>query len=45
MLDTAAGEVVNATLKHEGNMAREFYANLPRPVRVGIEATGTAAVG
>jgi hypothetical protein len=41
MLDTATGEVVKATLKHEGSMVREFYANLPRPVRVGIEATGS----
>jgi hypothetical protein len=37
MLDTATGEVVKVTLKHEGNMVREFYDNLPRPVRVGIE--------
>ena len=32
MLDTATGEVVKATLKHEGNMVREFYGHLPRPV-------------
>jgi hypothetical protein len=38
MLDTTTGEVVNAALKHEGNIVREFYANLPRPARVGIEA-------
>jgi len=41
MLDTTTGEVVNATLKHEGSIVREFYANLPRPARVGIEATGS----
>src|SRR4030088_2337541 len=41
MLDTETGEVVNMTLKHEGNNVREFYATLPRPVRVGIEATGS----
>jgi hypothetical protein len=41
MLDTTTGEVVNATLRHEGNNVREFYSNLPRPVRVGIEATGS----
>jgi hypothetical protein len=41
MLDSTTGEVVKATLKHEGNMVREFYGNLPRPVRVGIEATGS----
>jgi hypothetical protein len=41
MLDTTTGEVVKTTLQHEGNMVREFYGNLPRPVRVGIEATGS----
>jgi transposase len=29
------------TLTHEGNNVREFYSTLPRPVRVGIEATGS----
>ncbi len=41
MLDSTTGEVVKATLKHEGNLVREFYDHLPRPVRVGIEATGS----
>jgi transposase len=41
MLDTTTGEVVKMTLKHEGNNVREFYSTLPRPVRVGIEATGS----
>jgi hypothetical protein len=41
MLDTTTGEVVKTTMKHEGNHVREFYSNLPRPVRVGIEATGS----
>src|ERR1700722_9248631 len=41
MLDTATGEVVNETLPHEGETVREFYARLPGPVRVGIEATGS----
>jgi hypothetical protein len=41
MLDTATGEVVKMTLRHEGNSVREFYSALPRPVRVGIEATGS----
>src|SRR5580700_9941411 len=41
MLDTTTGEVVNATLKHEDDNVREFYSTLPRPVRVGIEATGS----
>ena len=35
------GEVEKTTLKHEGNIVREFYSKLPRPVRVGIEATGS----
>src|SRR5215475_11462544 len=41
MLDTTTGEVVNLTLKQEGNEVREFYSQLPRPVLVGIEATGS----
>ena len=41
MLDTLTGEVVNITLLHEGNDVREFYSKLPRPVRVGVEATGS----
>ena len=41
MLDTATGEIEKTTLKHEENIVREFYSQLPRPVRVGIEATGS----
>ena len=41
MLDTKTGEIVNLTLMHEGNKVREFYSQLPRPVLVGIEATGS----
>ena len=41
MLDTVSGEVVNRTLQHEGNQVREFYSQLPCPVLVGIEATGS----
>jgi transposase len=41
MLDSDTGEVRKMTLKHEGNRVREFYSGLPRPVRVGIEATGS----
>ncbi len=41
MLDTTTGEVVKMTLTHEGHNVREFYSTLPRPVRVGIEATGS----
>jgi transposase len=40
MLDTETGEVVERRLEHENGEARAFYASLPRPVRVGIEATG-----
>jgi transposase len=40
-LDTITGEVVNLTLMHEGEKVREFYSQLPRPVLVGIEATGS----
>jgi hypothetical protein len=41
MLETTTGEVVEVTLKHEGGIVREFYSSLPRPVRAGIEATGS----
>jgi hypothetical protein len=41
LLDNTTGEVVKATLRHEGNVVREFYSNLPRPMRVRIEATGS----
>ena len=41
MLDTTTGEVVELILKHEGDNVQEFYSSLPRPVRVGIEATGS----
>lgn len=41
MLESTTGEIVNLTLTHEGDKVREFYSNLPRPVRVGIEATGS----
>ena len=41
MLDTETGGLREMTLTHEGNNVREFYSTLPRPVRVGIEATGS----
>jgi transposase len=41
MLDTASGEVIEKTLAHEGETVREFYAALPKPVLVGLEATGS----
>src|SRR5437588_11805683 len=41
MFDTETKELVKKTLKHEGAQVREFYSALPRPVQVGIEATGS----
>src|SRR2546425_222646 len=41
MLDPETGELVEKTLKHEGETVREFYSALPHPVLVGIEATGS----
>ena len=41
MLDGDTGEVVERILTHDGEMVREFYASIPRPAVVGIEATGS----
>ncbi len=41
MLDVDTGEIQELVLDHEGAQVREFYAGLPGPVRVGIEATGS----
>ncbi|MFZ0737872.1 MAG: IS110 family transposase [Candidatus Acidiferrales bacterium] len=41
MLDTDTGEMVEKTLDHESERVKEFYAALPGPVRVGVEATGS----
>jgi hypothetical protein len=41
MLDRDTGVVVKKTLTHEGSAVREFYASIPAPVVVGIEATGS----
>jgi len=41
MLDTETGELVEKTLEHEGDQVRQFYAALPKPVLVGIEAMGS----
>ena len=41
MLDRETGEVIERTLKHDGTIVRDFYASLPPPVVVGIEATGS----
>jgi transposase len=40
MLDEATGELVERRLDHENGEAHSFYRDLPKPVRVGIEATG-----
>ncbi len=42
MMDTETGELVERRLEHENGEAKIFYAGLPRPVRVGMEATGYA---
>jgi hypothetical protein len=41
VLDRETGEIVARTLKHDGTTVRDFYAALPPPVVVGIEATGS----
>src|SRR5436309_8873733 len=43
MLDRDTGVVIEKTLTHEGEAVREFYASIPPPVVVGIEATGSMA--
>jgi transposase len=39
MLDPATGEVIKRRLEHENGEAKKFYATLPSPARVGMEAT------
>lgn len=39
-LDTATGAREERRLEHAGSVVREFYRALPRPSRVGLEATG-----
>lgn len=41
MLDTDTGELVEKTLKQDGDEVRSFYASLSGQVLVGIEATGS----
>ena len=41
MLDDQTGELVQKDLSHEGEQVRDFYSALPKPVLVGIEATGS----
>ena len=40
MMDDATGELLERRLEHENGEAQAFYRGLPKPVRVGIEATG-----
>ena len=40
VLDRETGEIVERKLTHDGTTVRDFYASLPPPVMVGIEATG-----
>ena len=42
MLDRETGEIVERRLEHESGEAQAFYAALPAPARVGMEATGYA---
>ena len=42
MLDEQTGETVERRLEHETGEARAFYAALPAPALVGMEATGYA---
>ena len=39
-LESESGEVVTRRLEHENGEAKAFYAGLPRPSLIGIEATG-----
>jgi transposase len=41
-LDTATGATWERRVEHGNGQARAFYAKLPQPVRVGMEATGHA---
>jgi transposase len=40
ILDTEGGAMVTRRLEHENGEAKAFYAKLPKPSLVGIEATG-----
>jgi transposase len=39
-LESETGEIVSRRLEHEDGKARAFYAALPQPSLIGIEATG-----
>lgn len=40
MLDDETGELIERRLEHQNGEAESFYRGLPKPVRVGVEATG-----
>ena len=40
LVETETGEVVTHRLEHENGEARAFYATLPKPSLIGMEATG-----
>src|SRR2546427_13044323 len=40
LVETDTGEMVTRRLEHENGEARAFYATLPKPSLIGIEATG-----
>ena len=40
MMDSQTGEILERRLDHEAGEARKFYAALPGPARIGMEATG-----
>jgi transposase len=40
MLNRETGEVQERRLNHENGEVQKFYAQLPKPARVGVEATG-----
>ena len=40
MMDSQTGEIIERRLDHEAGEAQKFYAALPGPARIGMEATG-----
>ena len=40
MMDSQTGEIIERRLDHEAGEARKFYAALPAPARIGMEAPG-----
>ena len=40
LMDDATGELAERRLDHQNGEAHTFYGSLPKPVRVGMEATG-----